>query len=159
MDAELLNIFIKAALNVIETMAFTKATAGKPRLKVDKITHGEVTGVIGLANTELRGSMVLSFDSSTIIAIVNSMLGSSYKEVNNDVVDAVGELTNMICGASKKGLSEYKSISLDFTIPTTIVGKNMEINFQSSVPVIEIPFNTDFGRFVIGITFGKEVKK
>ena len=155
MDAKLLNIFIDAALNVIETMAFTKATADKARLKQDRTTGGDVTGVIGLVSSELKGNMVLSFEASTILAIVNSMLGSSYKDINSDVADAVGELTNMICGASKRGLAEYKSISLDFAIPTTIVGKGMEINFQSNVPVIEIPFTTDFGKFVIDLTLGK----
>jgi len=155
MDAKLLNIFIDSALSVIQTMAFTKATADKARLKQDKTTSGDVTGVIGLVSPEMKGNLVISFEGSTILAIVNSMLGSSYKEVNSDVVDAVGELTNMICGASKRGLAEYKGISLDFALPTTIVGKNMEINFQTNVPVIEIPFITDFGKFVIDITLGK----
>jgi len=48
MDAKFIDPFISATLNVLDTMAFTKAEAGKPYLKKDQIASGDVSGVIGL---------------------------------------------------------------------------------------------------------------
>ena len=47
MNAELINPFINATLNVLETMAFVKSKAGKPYLKKDSVVQGDVSGVIG----------------------------------------------------------------------------------------------------------------
>ena len=74
MDANLINPFINAAMNVIQTMAFTEVKPGKPSLKTEKVTYGEVTGIIGLASENVAGSMVLSFDEKAILAIVSRML-------------------------------------------------------------------------------------
>ena len=40
MDVKLINPFIDATLNVLQTMAFTKAEAGKPYLKNDRMARG-----------------------------------------------------------------------------------------------------------------------
>ena len=47
MDVTLINPFINATINVLETMAFVKVTAGKPYLKKDNIAVGDVTGSWG----------------------------------------------------------------------------------------------------------------
>ncbi|MDR2337399.1 MAG: chemotaxis protein CheX [Deltaproteobacteria bacterium] len=156
MDLELLNIFTQSAVSVIETMAFTKVAVGKPVLKVEKVTNGDVTGIIGLANSEFKGTLVISFEAEAIIAVVNNMLGSNYTEMSSDVIDAVGEITNMICGASKRSLADSKQIILDMASPTTIIGRDLMINFPGSLPVVEIPFATEKGKFIIDITLGKE---
>ena len=48
MDVTLINPFINATINVLETMAFVTVTAEKPYLKKDNIAVGDVTGVMGL---------------------------------------------------------------------------------------------------------------
>ena len=47
MDIKLVNPFLEATVNVLNTMAFTEATAGKPYLKKKKEASGDVTGTIG----------------------------------------------------------------------------------------------------------------
>jgi len=47
MDVKIINPFINATTNVLETMAFVKSEAGKPHLKKDAVAIGDASGVIG----------------------------------------------------------------------------------------------------------------
>jgi chemotaxis protein CheX len=150
-DIELINPFIDATINVLETMAFTKAEAGKPYLKKDSIARGDVSGVLGLAG-EACGTISVSFSEKSILAIVSSMLGEEIKTLDDDIKDAVGELTNMISGQARQQLAELGR-SLKAAIPTVIMGKDHSITHMTSYPVIAIPFSTDNGAFTVEVCF------
>ena len=149
MKAEYLNPFISSTKNVLETMAQTKVTAKKPKLKDTDATFGDVTGIIGLASDQVEGSMTISFKKACILQIVGRMLMEDpQSEINEDIVDAVGELTNMICGGAK---AEFGKLGLNFSLatPTMVTGQGVKIHQQSDEPIIVIPFQTDAGDFVL----------
>lgn len=148
MKVDYINPFLEAARSVIETMAFTPVKAGKPVIKQNNLTWGVVSGVIGLASAKLKGNMVLSFDEAAILGIVSKMLGEEFTTLSQDVVDAVGELTNMVSGGAKKSLSE-KGFAFDMALPVMIIGKDVAIVQFTKGPVITVPFETEKGRFVI----------
>lgn len=154
MDAKLVNPFISSALNVLKTMAQTEATAGKPTIKENNLTWGAVTGIIGMAGESVNGNLIVSFDEPSILSIVSKMLMEEYKEINSEVVDAVGEITNMISGGTKKELSE-QGYSFNMATPMIVTGKNFEITQLSKAPVISIPFKTAVGEFVIEASLTK----
>ncbi len=142
-------------MNVITTMAFTEVTPGKPGIKTTKTTYGSVTGIIGLVSATYTGNMILSFEEKAILSIVSKMLCEEFAEVNKDVVDAVGELTNMISGGAKAELSQ-EGYTFDMATPAMIVGKNVDISQLTSVPIIVIPFTTDTGSFVVEASIQKK---
>jgi len=149
MDANLINPFIDATLNVLGTMASTRAQAGKPYIKKDKVARGDVTGVIGLTG-EARGTISVSFSEKSILAIVSNMFGEEMKELNEEINDAVGELSNMISGQARKILEELGR-TLHGAIPSVIMGKNHTLTHMTTSPVIAIPFSTDNGDFTIEV--------
>lgn len=158
MDAEYINPFLLAAKNVLETMAQTKVRPMKPKLKQEKTTYGEVTGIIGMVSNELQGSMVISFSKVCILKVVANMLMEPVKpDIDGDIVDAVGEITNMICGGAKAELGK-KGIKFDLATPTMVVGKDIEIKSYTDSPIIVIPFETDAGDFVIEANLSKRKK-
>jgi len=61
MDVKLINPFINATLNVLQTMAFVKCQAGKPYLKKDNVAQGDVSGIIGFTG-EQNGTVSVTFD-------------------------------------------------------------------------------------------------
>ncbi|MCK5341289.1 MAG: chemotaxis protein CheX [Desulfobulbaceae bacterium] len=149
MKAEFINPFLHSAKNVLETMAQTPVNAKKPMLKKDKVTYGEVTGIIGMASAKVAGCMVISFEEKCILQIVANMLMEEPKEnVDDEIIDAVGELTNMICGGAKAQLGKLGN-KFDLATPTMVVGKGVEISYHSEAPTILIPFDTETGSFVI----------
>jgi len=149
MKAEFINPFLVAAKNVLETMCQTKVTALAPSLKEDNNSFGDVSGIVGMASETVTGCMVLSFEEACILQIVAKMLFEEpKKKIDDDIVDAVGELTNMICGGAKAHLSKLNS-NFELATPTMIVGKGVELSYHTEAPTIVIPFSTEHGKFVV----------
>ncbi|MCB2181674.1 MAG: chemotaxis protein CheX [Desulfobulbaceae bacterium] len=156
MKAEFINPFLNATKNVLETMCQTQVKAKKATLKDNSLTYGHVTGIIGMVSKDITGCMILSFSEPCILNVVASMLMEEPKKaVDEEIVDAVGELTNMICGGAKAQLAklDYK---FDLATPTMIVGKDVEISYYSEAPTIVIPFSTEHGDFVIEANLGEK---
>ncbi|MBU0480342.1 MAG: chemotaxis protein CheX [Proteobacteria bacterium] len=149
MKAELINPFLNSAKNVLETMCQTPCKSGKPYLKDNKVSFGEITGIIGMASEKISGCMVVSFSGNCILHVVASMLMEDVKpKLDAEVTDAVGELTNMICGGAKAQLAKLNH-KFDLATPTMVAGQGVEISFYSDAPTIVIPFTTEHGDFVI----------
>ena len=149
MKAEFINPFLTATKNVIETMCQTKVQAQKPLLKEDTKSYGEVTGIIGMASETVTGCMVVSFTEKCILQVVANMLYESPKDkVDDEIIDAVGELTNMICGGAKSSLAKLNH-KFDLATPTMVTGKGVEISYHTEAPTIVIPFQTEHGPFVV----------
>ena len=118
MDVNLINPFINATLNVLGTMAHVTCRAQKPYLKKDTVAEGEVTGVIGLTGAA-NGTVSVTFQRGSILEIVSRMFGEEITSLDNDVTDAVVELTNMISGQARKELEE-KGRVFEAAVPSVI---------------------------------------
>lgn len=152
MDVKLINPFVVATLEILETMAQTKAKAGQPFVKKDSIARGDVSAIIGMVG-DISGMVSVSFVAKTIIAIASRMLGETITQ-KDEIRDAVGEISNMVSGRARCLLEEQGRI-LQGTLPTVIMGKNHTIFHMSDSPVLAIPFTTDSGDFTIEISFGQ----
>ena len=149
MDASIINSFLSSAINVLKTMAAIEATPHKPEVKKHNQTLGDITGIVEMTSAGLSGSMVVSFSKSCIFHILANMLQEPLKtKIDESVIDAVGELTNMICGGAKSELAKL-DYSFNMAKPTMITGKGSEISYHGCGPTIVIPFNTDYGDFVV----------
>ncbi|MBU1345109.1 MAG: chemotaxis protein CheX [Proteobacteria bacterium] len=151
MDVRLVNPFINATINVLETMAFVNVNAGKPYVKRDNVAVGDVSGVLGLTGVA-NGTIAVTFEEKCILTIVSNMFGETMSELNNEIADAVGELTNMISGQARRELEEMGKV-FKAAIPSVITGRNHSIIHYSNGPKIAIPFNTDNGEFTIEVCF------
>ncbi|MCB9493888.1 MAG: chemotaxis protein CheX [Desulfobacteraceae bacterium] len=152
MDASLINPFINATMNVLETMAFIKSEAGKPYLKKDYVAKGDVTGIIGLTGVA-NGTIAVTFEENAILKIVSNMFGEDMTSLNHEVSDAVGEITNMISGQARRELEGLGRV-FEAAIPSVVTGKNHEIAHYTDGPVIAIPFKTEGGSFTIEVCLG-----
>ncbi|PIE74743.1 MAG: chemotaxis protein CheX [Deltaproteobacteria bacterium] len=144
MKAELVNPFITATKNVLETMAFVKITPGKPYLKKDSMATGDVSSVVGMTGSP-DGSFSISFKKDIILKIVSNMFGEEITVLNDEVSEAVGEIANMISGQARQEL-EVLGYVLDGAIPSVITGEKHELRHISDGPMIAVPFQDEAGR-------------
>ena len=151
MDVRLINPFINATLSVLETMAFITVTAGTPYVKKDNVAVGDVTGVLGLTGVA-NGTISVSFEEKCILTIVSNMFGETMEKLDDDISDAVGELTNMISGQARRELEQIGKV-FKAAIPSVVTGKNHSIRHYSEGPKIAIPFSTEGGEFTIEVCF------
>ncbi len=109
-----------------------------------------VEGYLAHRKGETNGTIAVTFDSGSILKIVSSMFGEDITELNNEIADAVGELTNMISGQARRKLEEDGKL-FEAAIPSVVTGANHEITHITEGPIIAIPFHTEAGNFTIEI--------
>jgi chemotaxis protein CheX len=149
MDVRFINPFLDGAKEVLKTMAFIDATASKAYLKRGDMAHGDVSGIIGITGDAI-GSLAVSFHMNCICGIVSSMLGETHTEPTREVLDAVGELTNMISGVARTHM-ERNGLSVYAAIPSVVVGVGHTISHILKAPSIVIPFSTPQGDFFVDV--------
>jgi len=149
MDVEYINPFLNGTLEVLKTMASFQPVPGKPYVKKDDLAHGDVSGIIGITGDAI-GSLAISFSESCICNVVGRMLGETFTVINHDVLDAVGELTNMISGVSRTQM-EKKGMTVFAAIPSVVFGANHTINHILKSPSIVIPFTSPSGPFFVDV--------
>ena len=151
MKAEYINPFLSGTINVLKTMASVTPVPGKPYVKKNKLSIGDISGIIGLTGAK-QGSVVVSFTKECALKVVSAMLMEEFTDLNDEVRDAVGEITNMISGDARKHLAEL-GLKFEAGIPTVISGKNHEISHSSNGPCIVIPFKCDGLEFFVEASF------
>lgn len=154
MNVDFINPFLGAAIDVLKTMAFVEVKPGKPFVKNDERAQGDISGLIGITGPCI-GSMSLTFSRSCILKIVSTMLGEDFTEINEDIKDAVGELTNMIAGVARNELG-HVGLKFRASIPMVVTGPFHEIKHKCDCPIIGIPFDTDAGSFLVEVAGFKD---
>ncbi len=139
MKIDYINPFNNAVFNALDTMVGIKVERKKPYLKKDKTTTGDITGVIGLADSKMSGSVALSFPKASATKIYGAMMNEPTTELSDGVQDMVGELANIVVGGAKTEFQEM-GITYQISIPMVVTGKNHLIKHKFESPIIAIPF-------------------
>lgn len=108
-----------------------------------------VSGIIGISGKGV-GTIVLSMSESVAIKAASTMLMMELSEVDDDVMDAVGELTNMVCGGAKAKLEKFQ---LSMSLPNVLCGTNCRLHFPQNSHPISIPFKCAWGPLALQIGF------
>jgi chemotaxis protein CheX len=154
MNAEFINPFISALINVMATMAQIRLIPGKPKKKEDDKAGGDISGLIGMVGENIQGSLSISFEEGLVLEIMEKMLGEKPASIDADVKDLVGEITNMICGGAKNELSQ-KGYDFGMATPMIVSGKNHTVNHQVDGKKLIMPFSHPSGNLYLEMCFNK----
>lgn len=152
MKAEFVNPFLTSLVNVLKTMATMDVHPEKPHLKKSEIAKGDVSGLIGMVGPQTKGSFSITFESGLALEIMHRMLGERPDDINEEVTDMVGEITNMVTGGAKRILAD-KGFEFDMATPIVVSGKGHTITHKSDGPIIIMPFKSEYGAAFIEICF------
>ncbi|PKI17250.1 chemotaxis protein CheX [Colwellia sp. 12G3] len=152
MNVEFINPFLSSMLNVMSTMAQMELIPEKPRLKKNEVALGDVSGLIGMVSDQAKGSLSITFEGGLALATMKKMVGEAPDVVNEEIIDLVGEITNMVTGGAKRMLSE-KGIEFDMATPIVVSGKNHSIHHKAKGPIVIIPLKSELGRAYIEFSF------
>lgn len=147
MDVSFINPFISATIACFNTMIALSVKPGNPDLKKKPFIPYDISGIIGISG-DAQGSISLSFEKDTAIKIVSAMLGNPVTD-GPDLVDAIGELANIVAGNAKSGLSQF---SLSISLPNVIIGNGHILSSQTGTQSLVIPFYSDLGKFNMEIS-------
>jgi chemotaxis protein CheX len=147
MKAEYINPFLVSTITAFDTMLKCALTRGTPYVKTGSQPSHEVSGVIGLSG-RAQGTVVVGLGREAALKVAEVMLQERPPEINGDVVDAVGEMANIIAGGAK---AQLEHLDLSVSLPSVITGKSHSIQFPTKVTPICIPFDSDWGLITVEV--------
>ena len=147
MKPEYIDPFLNSAVSTFEIMLGCKLIPGEPFVKSATNGQQEISGMVGLSG-KAKGTVILSLSREAAISASAAMLGEQITEVNGDVTDAVGELTNIIAGGAK---AQLEKLALNVSLPTVIVGKQYAFEFPQSVAPVCIPYECPWGYVAVEV--------
>jgi chemotaxis protein CheX len=137
-DKKTIEAFVKGVQNTLLTMASTEVSFGKPFIEQNFVMKGDVAAIVGLIAPPLKGNFVISFSKPGILKVYNNMVGENKTELNEEVKDAVGEIANMVYGASKTLLNQ-NGYQFQMALPTVVLGEFFPAKDNQGVTLV-IPF-------------------
>ncbi len=147
MKVEYINPFLKSTVDVFKQTTGMELERGEISLKSDAVPSLDLSGVISLTGL-VSGLVVMSVEERVALKVAEAMLQEPFEKVDKDVIDLIGELTNMVAGKAKAGLAQFK---MTLGLPTVVTGKNHEVCFPADVQPISIPFSIADGRVIVDV--------
>ncbi len=148
MDVRLINPFIESTLEVFETMVGLSIQPGEraargrpPQLR------GAVSAMISMRGGA-QGVLVLRFPRHVVTPVVRRLDAGA--KTLDDILDAVGELANMICGSAKHKIADQL---VEISVPRISIGDDQAAAIASLTPWLIVPFEGDFGSFDLSVSF------
>jgi len=146
-DVDIANYFINATVVTLFKVANLVVNPGRFWVKHDKTAFGDITAIIGVSGERI-GSIAVSFPRESAEALVLGMLGEGVEDLEQDMRDAVGEVTNMISGQARAAIA-MAGLALQASTPSIVVGEHMEIEHKTKAAVIAIPFTMSGKTFAV----------
>lgn len=145
---EYINPFVTSTSEVFHTMLNLDVRRGALYWKDSFQTSAEVTAVIGLTGIA-KGSVLLGLTRPAAIEVTSILMNERCDQIDHNVIDAIGELANMIVGSAKAQMEELK---MSIGLPTVVVGSNHSVVFPTGVQPIGIPFDSDIGAICLEVS-------
>lgn len=147
MNVDYINPFLVSTVSVFTKMLSLELVREAPFVRAKDSPQYDVTGMIGLTG-KTTGMVALSLPGDFALSITQRLLGERPPEIDAQVVDAIGELTNMVAGAAKARL---ETLQLSLGLPTVILGQSSRIAYPSRCTPISIPFRSPLGPLVVEV--------
>ncbi len=119
---------------------------------------GDVSGVIGMVQSHLEGTLTLCLTYETVRNILPQVVGKSVSITHEMAVDAVGEITNMIFGQIKSSLAQ-RGYHMKLGIPCVVSGKGHFVSQFHRGRYMIVPFHLDGQLFQVYVALHAEASK
>lgn len=132
--------FIDVTENAFKELVGTMLKTGRPYfIEKEEMNEWDISGVIGLTG-EARGAVVISMKANLAVKLTGMLTGKKKNTIDPEVVDAVGEIINIIAGNAKKGLED--AFRLVISLPTIVQGEAHQVIWPNQkTRIICVPFS------------------
>lgn len=115
-------------------------------------TH-DISGVMQLSG-KTSGTVVLSLRRNVAIQIASVLLDKQIGEINSEVADAVGELTNIISG---RAAADLASLQTRVGLPNVVIGRTKTIYYPPRVTPLCVGFRCESGELTLEVGLSMDV--
>ncbi|MCL2269895.1 MAG: chemotaxis protein CheX [Treponema sp.] len=150
--------FVNATLNTFSAFVGFELIAGNPYFSGRSLGFDQdISAVIGLSG-DIRGAVVISMKKGFAIKVADTLTGMEHTEMDEDIVDAVGEIVNIIAGNMKREAPGGDRIVI--SLPTVILGKEHSFAWpgkQSRILCIAFKYEEDSFHLLVDMERAEEV--
>jgi chemotaxis protein CheX len=145
--------FVEVTVNTFKEFVGVEVSPRHPHfLDPEKAFEWDISAVIGLSGV-VKGAVIVSMKSELAIKLTDLLTGVEHTELDADVIDAIGEVNNIIAGNIKPKVPNGDRIVI--SIPTIIRGKEHSIAWPSKqTRILCIPhkaFDNDIFHLMVAI--------
>ncbi len=145
-----INAFVEAAVRTFDNMCNLQ-TERDGDLQVRRGMFGthELVGLIGLSGS-VRGAVMLTMPILTGKRVTSAFLSEPVRETGPMLIDAFGELLNIIAGAASANMDEGH---VQLSLPAVFIGRDLRTGAQHNRPWIVIPMRfNEWGKYNIEVS-------
>lgn len=150
MESRLIEIFVASARFVFESIGGSPLTVGAVERAAAHRAAGDVVTMVSLDGDGVTGNLLLGVETPAACALAESFLGEAHTTLTDEVRSLVGEITNMVCGAAKRGLGEI-GIAVGMARPEFLGPDRAAPLPVDSSGVVVLPFELAGGRIVVSV--------
>lgn len=143
---EMLSVLIVSTQEVFETMVFRPLGSQTPIEGEALRPRSNVVGTVAFAG-EQCGIVAFYSTMETARTIAGAMLGIPTDQVNGEMPDAIGEVTNMIAGTFRTRMIAHGH-RWAISVPTVTIGSDFYTKYVSDVRRVLCPFTMSEGEEV-----------
>jgi len=113
---------------------------GNPTLRNKEELVDSMSAIIGITGS-MSALIYVYCSRDAALQIASVLLGEEISEINEEVLDAIGELANMLGGAKERLTKAGRQ--LEFTVPFVIAGDRYTVKRPMNAMGVQIPFLLD----------------
>jgi chemotaxis protein CheX len=142
--------FVDVCVTVFKDFIGCDLTAGHPYFENKNAPQDwDISAIIGLTG-EARGAVVISMKKELAVKLTGLLTGLEHKDLDEEVVDAIGEIVNIIAGNVKRELEE--AFRLVISLPSIVEGRGHTIKWPTNLArIMCIPFTVFEHSFCLSV--------
>ena len=135
------NSLIASVESCLQMCDLKVRVAGITKIPI-QLPSAPITGLIGLSG-KCTGFISLTMPERVATLAVSGLSMEEHKTINAQVVDGVGEITNIIAGGLKTKLFNTPWMVSNITTPSVILGESYNISYSKGIEYCGITFEVD----------------
>jgi chemotaxis protein CheX len=141
LNTVIVNALIAAVENCLKMCDLKIRVAGVTKIPV-QLPSAPVTGMVGMSG-KCTGFVSISMPERVATLAVSGLLMEEHKAINAQVIDGVGEITNVTAGGLKTKLSTTPWVISSITVPSVILGNHYNISYSKGIEYCGVTFEVD----------------
>jgi chemotaxis protein CheX len=145
--------FIEVCTLVFKDFVGAEITAAPPYFSDKDMLHKwDISALISFSG-QVQGVVLISMKQSLAQELTSRLTGTTHTTIDEDVIDAIGEIVNIITGRAKQSLQN--TVKLIISLPTIVLGSGHKIRWPiHRSRILCIPFTVfKHETFVLTLAF------
>ena len=137
-DKRVIEAFSNGLRETLQMMAQVDVNFETARIENQWQKVGDVSGLIEFKSPPFAGSIYIHLPKEILFHVYEQMVGEKYTELSKDVLDSIGEISNMAYGVAKGKLNP---LGFEFNMSIPKVCLTADLNRVPGIPHLLIPFS------------------